>query len=225
MSRIDDAVEALRGVLAGAEPGQRLGTKDELQARAGVSKGTFAEALRLLRASGAVELRPGPGGGLFAGAPTPVARLGNSLLALDAAAADVGEAVRIRDALDPLLVEDAVAHGTPAGYAELRAALARMEAAVADPEEFVRANWELHRRIAELSPNALLRSIYLSLLDIVEEHTTAVLPAPEEPLAPYVRRRLGVHADLVAAIESRERAEALRLTEVHRVSGGAGGDR
>ncbi|WP_228553806.1 hypothetical protein [Catenulispora pinisilvae] len=56
---------------------------------------------------------------LFAATPSPMVRLGNSVLALDSQQTDVADAVRVRDALDPLLVQDALWHGSPADFAEM----------------------------------------------------------------------------------------------------------
>jgi DNA-binding GntR family transcriptional regulator len=143
-------------------------------------------------------------------------RLGNSVLALDAQETDVADAVRIRDALDPLLIEDALWHASPADVAELRTQIDVMEAAVAsaDPVAFVHANWKLHARIAAISPNALLRSLYCNLLDLIESHTLAVLPG-EQPLGEYMDQRHALHRDLVDALDRRDRDEALRLVHEH----------
>src|SRR5450631_3223467 len=90
-----------------------------------------------------VTVRPGPGGGLFAAEPSPMVRLGNSVLALDAEQTSVADAVRIRDALDPLMIEDALWHASPAALAQMRAQVQRMNDAVGaqDPIAFIRANW------------------------------------------------------------------------------------
>ncbi|CAL9463882.1 FadR/GntR family transcriptional regulator [Streptomyces sp. enrichment culture] len=198
-------------------PGSRLGTKEDLRTLCGVSVGTFNEALRLLQARGLVTVKPGPGGGLFSAEQSPMVRLGNSVLALDARANDVADAVRIRDALDPLLIEDALWHASPADSAGLRRHITAMEQAVAaaDPVAFVHANWRLHAAIAAISPNALLRSLYTHLLDLVESHTLTVLPAGEQPLGEYIAQRHELHRDLVDALERRDRDEALRLIHEH----------
>ncbi|WP_245974034.1 FadR/GntR family transcriptional regulator [Thermomonospora umbrina] len=215
-SRAETAAGRIAELAAGAEPGTRLGTKQELRALCGVSVSTFNEALRLLQARRLVAVRPGPGGGLFVAEQSPMVRLGNSVLALDAERTSVADAVRIRDALDPLLVEDALAHASPADIAVLRKRLTPMaEAAEAgDAVAFVRANWRLHAAIAELSPNRMLRSLYGMLLDVIEGHTRSVLPG-DRPLPEYVRERHRLHADLVDALERRDRAEAMRLIRAH----------
>src|SRR5687767_13449581 len=60
--------------------GERLGTKEDLRRRYNVAAGTLNEAIRLLQIRGLVEARPGPGGGLFAAAPSAKARLSHLVL-------------------------------------------------------------------------------------------------------------------------------------------------
>ncbi len=216
-TRTELAAARLGAIAAAAMPGDRLGSKEELRGQCGVSVGTFNEAIRLLQARKLVTVRPGPGGGLFAAEPSPMVRLGNSVLALDAEETSVADAVRIREALDPLIIEDALWHASPADAADLRAQVRRMRAAAdeLDPVAFIRANWGLHARIAALSPNVMLRSLYTSLLDLIESHTLSVLPVSEQPLLEYVAQRYELHARLVEAIAGRDRALALRLISEH----------
>lgn len=219
-TRAEVAARHLIDLAEATGPGVRLGTKDELRVRCGVSVGTFNESLRMLQARGVITVRPGPGGGLFSAEQSPMVRLGNSVLALDSQQTDVAEAVRIRDALDPLLIEDALWHASPADIAGLRDQLRAMEQAVAaeDPVAFVHANWRLHARIAAISPNALLRSLYSNLLDLIEAHTLAVQPFGEQPLREYIAARHQLHSDLVDALDKRDREEALRLIDAHNTS-------
>lgn len=220
-SRAEQAANQIAALAAGAEAGVRLGTKEELRSLCGVSVGTFNETLRLLQARGQVTVRPGPGGGLFAAAQSPTVRLGNSLLALDAQQADVADAIRVRDALDPLLVDDALWHGSPADFSELRKHLTVMAKAAEseDAAAFVQANWRLHARIAAISPNTLLRSLYESLLELIESHTLSILPSSEQPLPQYIRERYELHAALVDALDARDREKALRIVADHNTTG------
>jgi DNA-binding FadR family transcriptional regulator len=221
-SRVDLAAERLTGIAGASEPGARLGTKEELRQRCGVSVGTFNEALRLLQSRGLVTVRPGPGGGLFAAEQSPTVRLGNSVLALNADQTSVAEAVRIRDALDPLLVEDALWHASPADIADMRRQLGQMATAAEaeDATAFVHANWALHTRIAAVSPHAMLRSIYSTLLEIIETNTLSVLPAGEQPLPYYLHERYRLHAALIDAIEARDTTTAMRLITEHSTTAG-----
>lgn len=216
-SRPEQAADLLAELARSVPPGERLGSKDELRRRCGVSVGSFNEAVRLAHARGLVTLRPGPGGGLFAAAQSPMVRLGNSVLALDSDATSVADAVRIRDGLDPLMIDDALWHASPADVAQMRHVIGTMRTAAAaqDPIAFIRANWALHACIAAVSPNVMLRSLYTSLLDIIESHTLSVLPVGEQPLPDYIALRCRLHDDLVEAIAARDRDAALRLIREH----------
>jgi DNA-binding FadR family transcriptional regulator len=220
LSRAESAAAQLIAVANATAPGDRLGSKEELRARCQVSVGTFNEAIRIAQSRGVISVRPGPGGGVFAAEQSPMVRLGNSVLALDAAQTTVAEAVRIRDALDPLLIEDALWHASPADIAELRELLADMLLAIQqqDPIGFVHANWSLHARIAAISPHAVLRSLYSSLLDQIESHTLAVLPGSDQPLEEYIASRHALHVAIIDALERRDRDAALSLIAQHNTS-------
>ena len=226
-TRPERAAKRLAELAAGAEPGTRLGTKDELRALCGVSVGTFNEALRLVQARGLVTVRAGRVGGLFASRQSPLVRLGNSVLAIDDDATSVADAVRIRDALEPLLVEDAVRHRSANDVAAMRQGLERMRAAAdaLDGNEFLHANWALHARTAEVSPSVMLRSFYLSLLEMIESHTLSVQSVDDAPLPEYLDKRYRLHADLVSAIDAQDARRALDLIRVHNATTAVVSDR
>jgi DNA-binding FadR family transcriptional regulator len=216
-TRPEQAAEQLAGLAAGAEPGTRLGTKEELRAQCGVSVGTFNEALRLVQARGLVTVRAGRVGGLFASRQSPLVRLGNSVLAIDDDTTAVADAVRIRDALEPLVVEDAVRHRSTGDTEDMRRGLELMRAAAdaLDGDEFLRANWALHARMAEISPSVMLRSFYLSLLEMIESRTVSVQSVDEAPLPEYLTSRYRLHEDLVSAIDEQDTRRALSLIRAH----------
>jgi len=214
------AAERVASMAHTLKPGTRLGTKSDLRQGVGVSVGTFNEALRLLQSRGIVSVRSGPGGGVFTAVQSPIVRLGNSVLALDADETSVADAVRLRDALDPLLVEDAVWHSSAADIAAMREPLRAMADAIRaeDPTAFTRANWVLHARIAAVSPSAILRSFYCSLLEIIESHTLFVVPIEQESLSADLNERYDLHASLVQAIENRDSDKAQALIHAHNTS-------
>lgn len=221
-TRSEMAATRIAAIIKEVGAGGRLGTKEQLRVRCGVSVGTLNEALRLLQARGLVTVRPGPGGGLFASEPAPMVRLGNLMLALDSDQASVADAVRIRNALDALLIEDAVRDATTADIVALRRGLADMAAAAKSGDDiaFLHANCALHTRIAGISPNGMLSSIYVGLIDVIEAHTLAVLPRVAQSLPEFLLERYRLHARLVDAIAIQDSAAALRLLAEHNADEG-----
>src|SRR5579875_2328687 len=71
--------------------GHRIGTKQELCDQFGVAPATLGEAMRVLRARGLIEVRPGPGGGLFVAEQSPLIRLAHSVLALRQSGATIND--------------------------------------------------------------------------------------------------------------------------------------
>lgn len=225
LTRPEQAAEQLAKLAMSVQPGERLGTKDELRAACGVSVGTFNEALRMVQARELVSVRSGPGGGLFASQQSPLVRFGNAMLALDNEAASVADAFRLRHALDLLLVQDALEYASAHHIRTLRAELDKMKAAATagDSTAFIRANWQLHKKLAEISPSAMLRSFYLNLLDITDSHLLAAEAVQDEPLVDYMHSRHELHTALVDAVAAHD-PRALDLIREHNATGPWMGD-
>lgn len=216
-SRTEAATAMLAEIAQHAGPGVRLGTKDELRNQCEVSVGTFNEALKVAENRGLVTLRPGPGGGIFSHTPSAIVRLGNLLLALDRDEDTVAEAVHVRNALDVLLMDDAVAHRNLGDIARLRDEIDNMARAVraGDPTTFVKYNWHLHAVIANISPNTILKNFYLGLLEVIEQHTLEVQATREQPLQSYIEYRLELHERMVDSIEDQNLERARELIAEH----------
>jgi DNA-binding FadR family transcriptional regulator len=180
-------------------PGHRLGTKGELRKRFGVALTTVNEAVRLLEMRGLVGVRPGPGGGVFVANGSARMALSHSTLRFRRGSAGFTEALEVRDALDPLICREAARQHGPADIAALGRILDQMERRVADPREYLRLNYRLHRRIAKLSANAALHGIYLMLLDSMEKSLEAAAVDDFD-----TEGHLADHRELIAAIDAGE---------------------
>ena len=184
------------------KPGELIGTIDALKARTGFARATVAEAVRLLTDRGLAEIRPGRSGGLFATAAGPMVRIRHTLLAVTDAPASVTEAVAVREALEVLIDVDAAKHRTASDIADIKKLLAKLTtAATSGRTAFLLANWDLHERIALISPNQTGSALYLSMTRFVREHAVAATHDEDvESAAEWLHVRLVIHEELVAAI-------------------------
>jgi DNA-binding FadR family transcriptional regulator len=192
-------------------PGDRLGTKAEVGDRYGFSGGTVNEAVILLETRGMVEARPGPGGGLFVAAPAPRVRLDLLLRELPVEAPRAADCLSLRNALEPPLCLDAARHCEASDAADLREILAAMRREASEPQQLRRSNWRLHRRIAAISANPLLRVVYLATLNLVEEATDRT----PDTAALDGEQAVDVHEELVEALIAGQPTRLARAVERH----------
>ena len=179
--------------------GDRLGTKDDLRRRFGVAAATVNEAVKLLETRGLVVARPGPGGGVFVASPAERMRSGPMFMGFEWAEARVADYHEVRSALEPVICRHAARHRTEADIRALRAILASMSAHLDDPRAYAGYSAAFHRRIAKLTPNVPLRSMYVTLLDFFENDLAGTgLPDAVHPGS------IDVHRQLVDAIEHGE---------------------
>ncbi len=182
--------------------GDRLGTKDDLRQRFSVAVATVNEAIKLLDTRGLVEARPGPGGGVFVASPAFRKRSGPMIMGFEWAGAGLDDYIEARGALEPLIYNHALRYRTEADIRALRVIVASMAAHLDQPRACARDNTAFHRRVARLSPNVPLRSLYVTLLDFYEQDLVETQGMPEV-LNPDLAN---VHQHLVDAIEARDPA-------------------
>jgi DNA-binding FadR family transcriptional regulator len=191
--------------------GVRLGTKEDLRREYGVAVGTVNEAVRLLETQGLVSAKPGPGGGLFVTSPSSHVRLNHLILALREEGNTGADCLAVRNALEELVLLDAARVCTPEDLRDLREILEELARHKDDADGFLRANWALHRRMAEMSPNAVLRAVYITLLDTIENELEDV--QPDEIFEGGANLR--VHIALIDAVESGDPARIRRAVRRH----------
>lgn len=193
--------------------GDRLGTKEELRQQTGVAMGTLNEATRLLQERGLVTMRPGPRGGIFAATPDPLVRIGQTIISVQGNATTMSQAGAIREALEPLVAASAARDRTREDIADLRRLVRAMGDLIDDDEGFLRANWVLHDRIANLIKNELLTNIYLAVHAILKEELKSIVPNTKSRA--YKEARLQIHRELVEAIAAGDVDVALRHVHAH----------
>jgi DNA-binding FadR family transcriptional regulator len=171
VSRAEAIARELENEIAGGtlEAGERLGTKQDLRQRFGVAVATINEAVRLLEIRGLIQARPGPGGGVFVADSSTRVALNPLILGFNWHAASRRDYQEVLSALEPLLFRDAARYRTGADARALEMTLERMERSVGDTEAYMRLGCSLRRRIAKICRNAPLHSVYLTVIDFLED--------------------------------------------------------
>ena len=195
------------------EPGQRLGTKEDLRGRFGVALATINEAIRLLEMRGMLTARPGPGGGVFVSHASTRARLNHFVMGYKWNEAAITDHHTVRNALEPLVCGEAATYSKEADFRAYWRLIGAMEDnEPKDPLTILRMTWDLHRRIAKTVRNLPLRSIYLTMLDFLEDAVENVDQTNFDAEGHIeVHRRL---IDAIARGPGKHLDEALRAHEV-----------
>lgn len=199
----------------GFAPGDPIGTMEEFRDRSGYGRATISEAARLLSDRGTVEIRPGRGGGLFVANPNPIVRLRHTLLTVRKMPTTVADAIAVREALEHLIATDAARHRARQDITALRKLLADLKRAMTSTDRFMRANWALHERIAEITHNHLAKAVYLSTTRCIADLSEHADPDEKSRTEDYLRLRFDLHTELVEAIIAGDVARTATAVERH----------
>jgi DNA-binding MarR family transcriptional regulator len=148
--------------------------------------------------------------------PLSEVAIGQSILSLSSDAVSVADSLVVRDTLEPLVITDAARYATTQDVGELRELLGAMARQTDSPVAFLQADWQLHRRIAQITPNQVLEQVYTALLGTLEEHVESIVPSTRLP--EYLQQRLRLHAGLVDAIADHDAETAADLAHQHRLT-------
>ena len=166
-----------------------------------MAAGTLNEAMRIMAVRGVVDARPGPGGGVF------VAR--RPLAEMDWTRATLGDCAELRAVLEPAVCTAAAGAATRGDLADLAEIVDEMEAALGDgPHAYLRANWRFHDRVAQLCPNVPMRSVYLTLVDVLARGLDDFAFDDDEAA-------IAVHRELVEAMAAGDAARLDRAVVAH----------
>ncbi|QXV99940.1 MULTISPECIES: FadR/GntR family transcriptional regulator [Rhodococcus] len=194
----------------GCKQGDRLPSEKHMLGSYEVGRGTLRESLRYLELSGAISLKPGPGGGPTVEKPD-ASHLANSLgLLLQFEGAPFSSIVEVRESLEPLIASLAAQRIGADQLAELEASVQLMRENLADREVFLEANQSFHDIIAWSSGNPL----FGYLIDAIEGIFEGAALGVDYP----VHRRSAVlkaHSAIYVAIEAKDPAAALDSMREH----------
>ncbi|HEY7047860.1 MAG TPA: FadR/GntR family transcriptional regulator [Jatrophihabitantaceae bacterium] len=206
-------VEQIKSLIRGEKlrPGDRLPSERELGERMGVSRVTVREALRVLEASGLIEIRVGARGGAFVTSPSS-SRIGTGLADLISlsplTATEVTEARQVFElGIIPIVVERATADD----IAELREMVAQHQAALKRGEYGMPMSAAFHVRVAACTHNTAIEMLVQSF------HGPLLMSLREAQVAAPLMGHRGTteHRDFVEAVADRDVERAEEIMRAH----------
>ncbi len=193
-------------------PGDRLIAERELAAQLGVSRPALREGLRALAMLGVVEIRQGMG--------TVVRRPDVSVLgefftfALAQQSDITDDVMQARIAIECQAARLACQRGQPADHDRLRAALARIEATIADPVAGGLADFGFHLILVESAHSETLLNVYRAIADLLTRSHIRRREVVE--LSPAVRAELVEdHRRILLALLTRDEREVDEVLRRH----------
>lgn len=208
-------VDQIRTLIRGQQlvPGDRLPSERALGERLRVSRATVRQALKVLEASGLIEIRVGSRGGAFVIDP-PWTRVASGLADLvTLSALTAVELAEARQVIEVGIVPLVVARATVRDIAELRGMLDRNSVAVTNGEFGMSMSALFHVRVVACAHNAAVERLVRSvrgplLMSLRKAHVARVA-------APMTRRGVIDHRALVDAIAARDIARATDIMRSH----------
>ncbi len=160
---VDDIIERFKQALIDGEfqPGQRLPSEPELGETLGVGRSTIREAIKILSALGAVEVRRGDGTYVSSGVNVNV--IDPLLIAMLVEPSSAGDLYELRHLIEVGYSKLAAAKADGEDFERLHAAIDEMEQYVsaggADPETLARLDLGFHQAILDATKNPLVAKV------------------------------------------------------------------
>jgi DNA-binding FadR family transcriptional regulator len=149
-------------------PGTKLDAEHRMVEDLGVARATVREALRFLELQGALRIKAGPGGGPVVSVPGADHLASVLSLHLQFAEASFRSVVDGRCSLYPVLAAEAAENASREDVLMLQESIARLHAAVQDPEPFTSEARRFMSRLAAASGNRVLALVVDALHRISE---------------------------------------------------------
>jgi DNA-binding FadR family transcriptional regulator len=206
-------VDQIRGLIRSERlrPGDRLPSERDLGERMGVSRVTIREAMRVLEASGLVEIRVGARGGAFVTSPSS-SKIGTGLADLiSLSPLTAGEVTEARQVVELGIIRLVVQRATEHDIADLREMVAQHQIALKNGEYGMPMSAAFHVRIAACTHNSAIEMLVHSF------HGPLLMSLREAQVAAPLMGHRGTneHRDFVEAVARRDLAAAEEIMRVH----------
>jgi DNA-binding FadR family transcriptional regulator len=196
------------------QPGDRIGTEQELAAEFGVSRPTLREGLRLLASSHLIRVGRGRSGGIFV-ARTPNEGMSRNVsesiaTMLAAQSVSLSELIDARLFLEVPLAGLAARNAGPDTPGRLQEAIDDATGHAPGTEPFNEADGRFHGILAEAAGNPLLRAFTDWILEVLQPNLIVHISGRVDGEA-----ILRQHQDIQRAVRRRQQAAAERAMVAH----------
>ena len=208
----DHIVEQLKEyILAqGLNPGAKLPHESQLAESFGVSRGTIREALHMLEHDGIVQIKKGPGGGIFISEGNLFQVIDSISYALRWEKISLASLLEARKTLEDRIARLAALRATAADLNQIETILLNMEAAETNHAQFIGYDTDFHVAVAKAAKNEVL---HVFMVAVKELHNRLLnktdIPDDLYPTAIEYHRRI------FESIKVRNPEEAARLMVAH----------
>jgi GntR family transcriptional regulator, transcriptional repressor for pyruvate dehydrogenase complex len=194
---------------ADLKPGDQLPAERELALQFGVSRTAVREAIKTLREKGLVEAYSGRGTFVTHGTSQAI-RQSLDLLMRIGQADGSGPLEELREILEPEIAALAATRAEQQHLATMREAVAMMDQALRDPEQYIEADLDFHLSLAEAAANPLILSLIDSIVGLLREQRMRIFQVDGGP-----ERGQFHHKRILAAVAARNSEQARQAMHDH----------
>lgn len=193
----DQAVEQIADAVRVGDirVGDRLPSERELSTLMGISRPTLREAIKVLVDAGLLDVRPGPGGGMYVRS-----ELVPRGLVEERSELRIGEVFGILEArrlLEPRVAQLAGLYATEEDYDAMQRSIDLQRQHMDDRDRFIQLDTRFHIAIARATRNSTVISLMRHLLRRVEVARDMAIRVPHEP-----ERAIAIHECTLEAIKT-----------------------
>jgi DNA-binding FadR family transcriptional regulator len=177
----EEAVEQIAEAIRAGDlhTGDRLPSERTLAVQMGISRPTLREAIRVLADSGIVEVKPGPGGGMFVRSDlVPAALIAQRS---ELRISEISGVLEARRLLEPRVAQLAALYASEDDFDAMRRTIELQRQCRDDRERFIQLDHRFHLGIARATQNATVVSLMRSLLGRLEIARDMAIREPHEP--------------------------------------------
>lgn len=190
---VEQVADAIR--VGDIHVGDRLPSERELSAQMGISRPTLREAIKVLVDAGLLDVKPGPGGGMYV-----KSELVPRGLVEERSELRIGEVFGILEArrlLEPRVAQLAGLYAAEDDYDAMQRSIDLQREHMGDRDRFIQLDTRFHMAIARATGNVTVISLMRQLIRRIEIARDIAIRVPHEP-----ERAIGIHERTLAAIKT-----------------------